>query len=78
LGDRYIDGTHYVLSARYRAEVHARQSERNGGELMDSFINVKLLSHPLNWLTIFLMLTIAAIAGHEILSLVKLEPATSN
>lgn len=45
---------------------------------MDSFINVKLLSHPLNWLTVFLMLTIAAIAGHEILSLVKVEPATGN
>jgi len=39
-------------------------------------INFKLMSHPMNWLTIFLMLVIAAIAGHEILSLVKLEPST--
>lgn len=45
---------------------------------MDSFINIKLLAHPMNWLIILLMLTIAAIAGHELLSLVKLEPATSN
>jgi hypothetical protein len=43
---------------------------------MDDFINIKLLSHPMNWLIIFLMLTIAAIAGHEILSLVKIEPST--
>jgi hypothetical protein len=73
---RGTHGANHVLSARNRAEVHARQSERNGGELMDKFINVKLLSHPLNWLTIFLMLVIAAIAGHEVLSLAKIEPTT--
>lgn len=39
-------------------------------------INVKLLSHPMNWLTVFLMLVIAGIAGHEILSLVNIDPAT--
>jgi hypothetical protein len=43
---------------------------------MDGFINLKLMSHPMNWLTIFLMLTIAAIAGHEILTLVNIDPAT--
>ena len=43
---------------------------------MDKIINVRLLSHPLNWLTIFLMLVLTAIAGHEIMSLVQLEPAT--
>jgi hypothetical protein len=32
----------------------------------------------LNWLTIFLMLVIAAIAGHMFLTLVHLEPAPSN
>lgn len=42
---------------------------------MDKIINVRLLMHPMNWLTIFLMLVIAAIAGHEILSLVQIEPA---
>lgn len=45
---------------------------------MDSIINTKLLSHPLNWIIIFLMLTIAAIAGHEILSLVKVEPVVTS
>lgn len=43
---------------------------------MDKIINVRLLSHPANWLTIFLMLVIAAIAGHEALSLAQIEPAT--
>lgn len=43
---------------------------------MDSVINVKLLSHPMNWLTVFLMLVIAAIAGHKILELAQIEPAT--
>jgi hypothetical protein len=41
-------------------------------------INTDLLSHPMNWITIFLMLTIAAIAGHLVLSLVKMEPAQSS
>jgi hypothetical protein len=39
-------------------------------------VNIKLLSHPMNWLTVLLMLVIAGIAGHEILSLVNVEPAT--
>ena len=36
------------------------------------------MGHPMNWLIIFLMLVIAAIAGHETLSLAQLEPATQN
>lgn len=44
---------------------------------MDKIINVRLLSHPMNWLTVFLMLVIAAIAGHEVLSLVQIEPTVS-
>jgi hypothetical protein len=44
---------------------------------MDDFINLNLLSHPMNWLIVFLMLVIAAVAGHEILSLVKVEPVAS-
>ena len=78
MGNRRFDGTHCILFARHRAKIHARQNGRNGGELMDKIINVSLLAHPMNWLTVLLMLTIAAIAGHEILSLVKLEPATNN
>lgn len=45
---------------------------------MDTFFNTKLASHPLNWFIIFLMLVIAAIAGHEILSLVKIEPVVQS
>jgi hypothetical protein len=41
---------------------------------LENFINLKLLAHPMNWLVILFMLVIAAIAGHEILSLVKIEP----
>lgn len=43
---------------------------------MDKIININLISHPLNWLIIFLMLVIAAIAGHELLSLFGTEPAS--
>jgi hypothetical protein len=39
-------------------------------------INVDLIKHPMNWLIIFFMLVIAAIAGHEVLSLAKIEPAS--
>ena len=43
---------------------------------MDKFINVNLITHPLNWLIIFLMLVIAAIAGHELLTFFGTEPAS--
>lgn len=43
---------------------------------LDTFVNLKLASHPLNWLIVFLMLVIAAIAGHELLSLFGSEPAS--
>jgi hypothetical protein len=41
-------------------------------------LNTELLSHPMNWAIIFLMLILAAVAGHELLTLAQLEPATSN
>jgi hypothetical protein len=41
-------------------------------------INTGLMGHPMNWLIIFLMLVIAAIAGHELMSLAQLEPATQS
>lgn len=40
-------------------------------------VNLSLAKHPLNWVTIFLMLVIAAIAGHLALSYAGHEP-TSN
>lgn len=38
-------------------------------------INTGLVKHPLNWFIVLMMLVIAAIAGHEILSLAGMEPA---
>jgi hypothetical protein len=38
-------------------------------------LNLDLIKNPLNWLIIFMMLVIAAIAGHQLLSLAKVEPA---
>lgn len=45
---------------------------------MDTFINLDLLSHPLNWFIILLMLSIAAIAGHLLLSYLGTEPALAS
>jgi hypothetical protein len=41
-------------------------------------INVELIREPINWVIIFLMVLIAAIAGHQLLTLVNIEPDTSN
>jgi hypothetical protein len=38
--------------------------------------NVSLIKHPLNWAIVFFMLVIAAIAGHELMSLFEQEPAS--
>jgi hypothetical protein len=43
---------------------------------VSTFINLELLKHPLNWLIIFMMLVIAAIAGHELMSFFGTEPAS--
>jgi hypothetical protein len=43
---------------------------------MDKVINLPMLLHPLNWLIVFMMLVIAAIAGHELLSLAGVEPVS--
>jgi hypothetical protein len=73
LGYSNVDGSYRVHGTRHYSEVDAKESR----QLMQ-IINVPLLAHPMNWLTIFLMLTIAAIAGHEILSLAKIEPSTGS
>jgi hypothetical protein len=39
-------------------------------------VNTKILSHPLNWIQVFLMLTIAGVAGHFVMSYFDREPAT--
>lgn len=39
-------------------------------------INVGLIKHPLNWLTVILMLVIASMAGTLVLSGFGIEPDT--
>lgn len=38
-------------------------------------LNYEILKHPLNWLIVLLMLTIAAIGGHLLLTHFGAEPA---
>ena len=45
---------------------------------MESPINWKLITHPINWLIVLLMLVIAGTAGHLLLSLFGVEASTSN
>ena len=40
-------------------------------------INWKLIGHPLNWIIVLLMLVIAGIFGHLLLTLLEQEPATA-
>lgn len=40
-------------------------------------LNFRILSHPMNWLTIWLMIFIAGIFGHLLLTLLEQEPATA-
>lgn len=44
---------------------------------MDKIVNVGLLKNPLNWLTVVLMLVLAGIAGHLLLSAAGIEPSTT-
>ena len=41
-------------------------------------LNWRMIAHPMNWLTIILMLLIAGVAGHLLLSLFSVEPTTAN
>lgn len=41
-------------------------------------INTRIISHPLNWAIIMLMLIIGAMAGHLLLSFFDQEPAGSS
>lgn len=40
-------------------------------------LNFDLLKNPLNWLTVILMLVLAAMFGHLVLSYAGIEPAKS-
>ena len=39
-------------------------------------VNLKLMSHPLNYLTIAVMALLLGVAGHLLLSLLGIDPAT--
>lgn len=41
------------------------------------FVNTRLLSHPMNWVIITLMLVIASIFGHLIMTIWDQEPAST-
>jgi hypothetical protein len=41
-------------------------------------LNFKMISHPMNWLTVMLMVAIAGAIGHYTLSLLGVEPTTKN
>jgi hypothetical protein len=43
---------------------------------MDKIINKGLIANPLNWLTVFAMVLIASILGHQLLALAGQQPAT--
>jgi len=38
-------------------------------------LNTRLISHPMNWITIMLMIIIAGIFGHLLLTMLEQEPA---
>jgi hypothetical protein len=41
-------------------------------------VNWRMVKHPLNWFIVLMMLVIAAIFGHLLLTLLEQEPATRN
>jgi hypothetical protein len=59
-----------------KVRVRSRSETAAGGKM--AFVNVGLLKHPMNWLVIILMLVIAAMAGHLLLSYFGVEPSTAN
>lgn len=44
----------------------------------DNIINTKLLSHPLNWVIVLLMVMIFGIALHLVLDYYKITPSKSS
>lgn len=42
-----------------------------------TIVNVPLMKNPINWVIVILMLVIAGIAGHYLVSLAGIEPSTS-
>lgn len=40
-------------------------------------LNWKMLSHPMNWITFFLMVVIAGAIGHQLMTFLGFEPANA-
>jgi hypothetical protein len=71
-----IDGGSRFCRARFRAEGLAEPQRKDGGsDIM--ILNWRLAKHPMNYVIITLMLVIAGIAGHLVLSWMGLSPAES-
>jgi hypothetical protein len=41
-------------------------------------INWRIIAHPVNWITVLLMLVIAGIGGHFVLAFLGHDPSNSN
>lgn len=81
---RYPYGRNRILSDRSRDEVlpvayrvKLRRAEFDKDSVSHLMLNWSVLKSPLNWVTILLMLILAGIAGHLVLSVLGIEPATS-
>lgn len=84
LGYGDYHGCDWILSRGTRSQVEARpvvwnvfreHHERDGPPM--SIINTKIIAHPMNWIIILLMLAIAGIFGHLLLSALDQEPASA-
>jgi hypothetical protein len=65
-----------VETVEVTGENDKHHNRRKSAGITMQILNTKLLFHPLNWIIILLMLVIAAIFGHLLLSLLDQEPAT--
>jgi hypothetical protein len=76
LGHCRFNGRDCIRRIRRNPSVVPETAGRSRLNFM-AIINLKLAKHPLNWLTIILMLLIAAVAGHLTLSYLGIEPKTA-
>jgi hypothetical protein len=75
LDNRHPHGGYRILSHWSRSQVEAGTVAVQIGGCV-SLINTNLIKHPMNWVTILLMLIIAGIFGHLLLSLLDQEPTS--
>jgi hypothetical protein len=88
LGDSNSHGSNWVHDYRCHFKVvaaetesasdfyeHINQYDQIGRFLM--VLNTRIITHPMNWVIVILMLMIAGIFGHLLLSLFDQEPTTA-